>query len=235
MTDATDPFSQRAPITLQSDGYGGYRAQFVDYHEGYGSQVRSEPVEIATTKDGRTAYIIGETSVRHPSSPPSPIELFKRCAYALCGDGPKWKEQFGLMLGVKTDSIDAFAKGEKRIPPGVWSEISTLIHNRRLVNLELLETGAFELSLESRKPRRVAGRNVNDGLIQLAGEHTETEVVSLQKSLDTFTKKHGLTKSIVGAKGKILVVNIRANLTGTLRAAYEQWLNAECDRIDRAG
>ncbi len=62
----------------------------------------------------------------------TPGALFTRCGHALCGDGMSWKLQFGLALGVKTDSIDAFAKDEKRIPPGVWLDIAGLIQDREI-------------------------------------------------------------------------------------------------------
>lgn len=61
-----------------------------------------------------------------------PGALFTRCGHALFGDGMSWKLQFGLALGVKTDSIDAFAKGEKRIPPGLWLDIAGLIQDREI-------------------------------------------------------------------------------------------------------
>lgn len=61
----------------------------------------------------------------------TPAALFTRCGHALCGDGPRWKEQFATMLGVRTNTVDNMAKGTSRIPPGMWSEIAALVQDRR--------------------------------------------------------------------------------------------------------
>jgi len=51
-------------------------------------------------------------------------DLFMRCGMALCGTDHDWKVRFGKMLRVKTDSIDAMAKGHSRVPPNIWREIA---------------------------------------------------------------------------------------------------------------
>lgn len=64
---------------------------------------------------------------------PKPIneaDLFTRCGHALCSDGPKWKEQFGHLLGIKTNSVDNMSKGTSRVPPGVWERIHGLASAR---------------------------------------------------------------------------------------------------------
>ncbi len=117
-------------------------------------------------------------------------------------------------------------------PPGVWSELATFVHNRRLMDLEALERQAIELSLETRKPRRVVGRNVNDALIKLSGSYTEHDVNALRRSLNEFTDHHGLPRALVAARGDVLAVNLPARLDGPMRKPFELWFNGECDRID---
>jgi hypothetical protein len=56
--------------------------------------------------------------------------LFARCGQFLCGTGPKWKEQFAAMLQVKTNTVDNLAKGDSRVPPGMWREIAAFIQDR---------------------------------------------------------------------------------------------------------
>lgn len=91
----------------------------------------------------------------------TPAQLFTRCGQALCGDGPKWKEQFGLLLKIKTDSIDGMSKGEKRIPPGAWYEIIRALR-QRLVDLPTLEKLALAVSEVAR---------LRPVLIDTAGTH----------------------------------------------------------------
>lgn len=60
----------------------------------------------------------------------NPAALFTRCGHALCGDGPRWKEQFAALLGIRTNSVDNMAKGDSRIPPGVWLDIAVRLKDR---------------------------------------------------------------------------------------------------------
>jgi hypothetical protein len=57
-------------------------------------------------------------------------ELFVRCGKAFCGDGPRWKEQFAAMLGIKPNTVDKLAKGTSPIPPDLWLNIAGLIQDR---------------------------------------------------------------------------------------------------------
>jgi len=59
----------------------------------------------------------------------TPAELFTKVGRALCGSGPAWKQQFAAELGIRVDSVDALAKGDLRIPPGVWLDIAGLIQD----------------------------------------------------------------------------------------------------------
>lgn len=61
--------------------------------------------------------------------------LFIKCAQALVGDVDVvgWKGRIGHLLGIKNDTIDAFSKGDTRVPPGVWQEIDKLLAERRKV------------------------------------------------------------------------------------------------------
>jgi hypothetical protein len=67
----------------------------------------------------------------------TPAALFSRCGQALCGDGPRWKEQFADMLGIRTDTVDAMAKGKSRIPPGVWKDLREVMRLRALAFADL--------------------------------------------------------------------------------------------------
>ena len=60
----------------------------------------------------------------------TPAALFRRCGIALFGNNHRWKEQLGIALDIKTDSIDAFSKGASRIPPGVWRDVRHLLFVR---------------------------------------------------------------------------------------------------------
>ncbi len=57
-------------------------------------------------------------------------ELFTQAGQFLCGLGPKWKEQFGTMLDIRTNTVDNMSKGTSRIPAGIWTEIGRLIQGR---------------------------------------------------------------------------------------------------------
>lgn len=70
-------------------------------------------------------------------------DLFMRCGISLCGSGPEWKEQFGRMLRVKTDTIDAWSKGRSRIPPNIWREISLNFEVRERT-FPILRTAAID-------------------------------------------------------------------------------------------
>ncbi|MBI2736611.1 MAG: hypothetical protein HYX38_08730 [Rhodospirillales bacterium] len=74
-------------------------------------------------------------------------QLFTRCGHALCGDGPRWKEQFADLLGMKTNSVDNMSKGSSRIPPGVWKDIASKLHEREAA-LPSLKAAAVKLSRE---------------------------------------------------------------------------------------
>jgi hypothetical protein len=67
----------------------------------------------------------------------TPAALFARCGQALCGDGPRWREQFADMLGIRTDTVDAMAKGKSRIPPGVWKDLREIMRLRALAFADL--------------------------------------------------------------------------------------------------
>ena len=78
----------------------------------------------------------------------SSSELFTQCGYALCGHGPDWKSRFGQLLGgIKPDKVDAMTKGQSRIPPGIWSEISVHLHDRAIFDLLALRDSAINESL----------------------------------------------------------------------------------------
>ena len=66
-----------------------------------------------------------------------PGTLFARCGQALCGDGPRWKEQFADLLDIRTDTVDAMAKGKSRIPPGVWKDLREIMRLRALTFADL--------------------------------------------------------------------------------------------------
>ena len=67
----------------------------------------------------------------------TPADLFTRCGKALCGDGIRWKEQFAAMLGIRTDTADAMAKGDTRIPPGIWKDLREAMRLRALTFADL--------------------------------------------------------------------------------------------------
>jgi hypothetical protein len=67
----------------------------------------------------------------------TPGSLFARCGQALCGDGPRWKEQFADLLDIRTDTVDAMAKGKSRIPPGVWKDLREVMRLRALAFADL--------------------------------------------------------------------------------------------------
>jgi hypothetical protein len=60
----------------------------------------------------------------------TPTQLFTHCGQFLCGNGPKWKEQFAAMLMVKTNTVDNMSKGTSRVPPAMWREIAAYIQDR---------------------------------------------------------------------------------------------------------
>lgn len=57
-------------------------------------------------------------------------QLFTRAGQFLCGDGPKWKEQFAAMLNIRTNSVDNMSKGDSRVPQSMWLEIAGFIQDR---------------------------------------------------------------------------------------------------------
>ncbi|MBV8185736.1 MAG: hypothetical protein JO339_00710 [Alphaproteobacteria bacterium] len=57
-------------------------------------------------------------------------ELFTKVGHTLWSDGPAWKQNFAVELGIRSDSVDALAKADASIPPGVWLNIIDLIQNR---------------------------------------------------------------------------------------------------------
>lgn len=90
----------------------------------------------------------------------NPADLFTRCGQALCGAGPKWKEQLAEMLGIKTNTVDNMSKGTSRIPQGIWIEISGKLIERQeeLATLRRpLEEAAHEAWKEQRSMPRSAG------------------------------------------------------------------------------
>lgn len=82
----------------------------------------------------------------------TPAELFTRCGEFLCGLGPKWKEQFGTMLDVRTNTVDNMSKGTSRIPPGIWNEIERLIDGR-ISDLPALKTFVHNAALKAEQER----------------------------------------------------------------------------------
>jgi hypothetical protein len=60
----------------------------------------------------------------------NPAALFARCGQFLCGNGPRWKEQFAALLLIKTNTVDNMAKGTSRVPPAIWREIAAFIQDR---------------------------------------------------------------------------------------------------------
>ena len=72
-----------------------------------------------------------------------PAALFCRCGIALFGPDPFWKAPLAAALGTKTETINRMATGERRVPPGVWVEIRTLLQNRFVVMPQL--TKAIDL------------------------------------------------------------------------------------------
>jgi hypothetical protein len=85
----------------------------------------------------------------------TPAALFSRCGHALCGAGIDWKRDLGRLLGIKTDTVDAMAKGASRIPPGIWRDIQGLLQDR---HARAGEVAALIVELDSadqEPPRRV--------------------------------------------------------------------------------
>lgn len=83
------------------------------------------------------------------------IELFVRCGHALCGDGHRWKEQLAYELDVAANTVDNWAKGTSRVPPGVWADLYGKIQARRNV------IGALEEDV-----RDAALEGLNDSLVR---------------------------------------------------------------------
>jgi hypothetical protein len=65
------------------------------------------------------------------TTPKIASETLAAAAQFLCGDGAAWKAQFASLIGVRPDSVDAWAKGRSRIPPGVWGAIAALFYKRQ--------------------------------------------------------------------------------------------------------
>jgi hypothetical protein len=103
-----------------------------------------------------------------------------------------------------------------------------------MMDLLAIENALLTLANESREGGVIFGRNVNDGLIQLSRPHTDRDLVALQRSLDDFTQRNALPSAHVDAYGQTLIVNLARPLEGSLREAYVDWFNAECDRINRS-
>ena len=75
----------------------------------------------------------------------TPAELFTEVGRALCGHGPAWKKQFAAELGIGTDFVDAMAKGDSKIPSGVWLDIAGLIQDGERA-LQVLRGQALSLA-----------------------------------------------------------------------------------------
>ena len=92
----------------------------------------------------------------------TPAELFTRCGEFLCGLGPKWKEQFGTMLNVRTNTIDNMSKGTSRIPPGIWKEIEGLVDGR-IDDLPKLKTLVHNAAVTAEQERSSMQTSVTNG------------------------------------------------------------------------
>jgi hypothetical protein len=85
--------------------------------------------------------------------------LFVRCAQALCGRDTRWKVAFGRLFGIKTDTVDAMAKAESRVPLGIWQDIRQHLRRRRaeLQEIDLL-IGALDTMDKEDKSEMFATR-----------------------------------------------------------------------------
>lgn len=138
-----------------------------------------------------------------------------------------------MRLGVDQSIVDKWRSGTSRIPHFVYHQLATLVRIRRMMDLQAIENALLTLANEPRKGGLIFGRNVNDGLIQLSRTHTERDIGTLQRSLDDFTLRNDLPSAHVDAHGQTLFVTLAGPLEGSLREAYVDWFNAECDRINQ--
>lgn len=60
-----------------------------------------------------------------------PHDIFRRCGHDLFGEGNHWKSQMAQFLEVKTDTVDAMAKGKSRVPPGIWADLFNEVARRK--------------------------------------------------------------------------------------------------------
>lgn len=82
---------------------------------------------------------------------PSPSDsFFHRAGVALFG--VQYVAPMAAMLRVEKNTIGKWASGKSRVPPNVWMEISTALHNRSLMDFEGMSNEAFELCLTGRPP-----------------------------------------------------------------------------------
>jgi hypothetical protein len=78
-------------------------------------------------------------------------QLFTRCGQFLCGPDLKWKEQLAAMLMVQTNTVDNWAKGMSRVPPGVWREIAAFIQDRE-AQAPVLRLAALQAAEQVARP-----------------------------------------------------------------------------------
>lgn len=159
-------------------------------------------------------------------------EVFDRTGRALFD--ADYAAPLAARLGVGETTIDAWRDGKSPIPATVCEELSVLVRLRRMLDLEGLEHALSAIAKAPCGRRQVIGRNVNDGMIQLARNHTNADRTSLRRSLDRFTARHGLPTGFVAAHGQTLIVIMSAGLDGPLRKAYVDWFDAECIRFENS-
>lgn len=159
------------------------------------------------------------------------VELLDRAGRALFDED--FVLPLAMRLGVDRGIVEKWRNGTSRIPQFVYHQLATLVRIRRMMDLQAIENALLTLANEPSAGHVIFGRNVNDGLIQLLRTHTDRDVQVLQRSLDDFTLRNALPSAYVDAHGQTLIVTLAIPLEGSLREAYVDWFNAECDRINR--
>jgi hypothetical protein len=77
----------------------------------------------------------------------TPAELFHRAGRALFGE--QYVAPMAVLLGVEKNTVGKWRDGKSRVPPNVWNEIATLLHDRGLIDFKALEAEAIEFALAS--------------------------------------------------------------------------------------
>lgn len=168
-------------------------------------------------------------------------EIFDRAGRALFGD--QYIAPLAHMLSVGKETVRKWAAGKSTVPAGVWEQLGEALLERGrevaalLPLLPDLTWADVDPAPSASAPRlpTVKSRNAKDGLIILSRPVTQEDSIALKHSLDAFTERHGLPKSVVGSGVSAMIIAKLPPMTGDLQAAFEQWFNAECDRIDREG